>query len=84
MNAQERDFDALEGRLAGTLRPVSPPDEFVQRLRSRIHVPERGDLTVRLQAWVRAMVVFGGVMSGAVVVIAVLRALYHILGRRSG
>jgi hypothetical protein len=84
MNAQESDFDALEGRLAGTLRPVSPPDEFVQRLRSHIHAPERGELTVRLQAWVRVMVVFGGVMSGAVVIVAILRALYHIVGRRNG
>ncbi len=84
MNAQENEFDALEGRLAGTLRPVSPPDEFVQRLRGHIHVPERGEVAIRVREWVRVMVVFGGVLSGAVVFLTVLRALYHILGRRNG
>jgi hypothetical protein len=84
MNVHESDFDELEGRLAGTLRPVSPPDEFVQRLRGHIHVPERGELTVRLREWVSVMVVFGGVLSGALVFVTVLRALSHILSRRNG
>jgi hypothetical protein len=84
MNVHESDFDELEGRLAGTLRPVSPPDEFVQRLRGHIHVPEKGELTVRLREWVSVMVVFGGVLSGALVFVTVLRALSHILSRRNG
>ena len=31
---------ALEEHLAGTLKPVTPPMEVVNRLRERIHFPE--------------------------------------------
>ena len=76
-------LEAIEGRLAGTLRPVTPPTDFVQRLRGHIHLPERGELIVRFEAWERLMLVFGGVLSGAVVILTLARALYHLFGRRS-
>ncbi|MGE5072409.1 MAG: hypothetical protein ACM3MF_03200, partial [Anaerolineae bacterium] len=56
-------LDALEGRLAGTLKPVTPPTDFVQRLRGHIHLPERSELVVRFHDWERLMLVFGGVLS---------------------
>ena len=77
-------IDALEGRLAGTLRPVMPPGDFVQRLRGHIHLPEGGEIVVRLRDWERLMLVFGGVLSGAVAILSVARALYHVFGRRNG
>lgn len=80
----EAQIDAIEGRLAGTLRRVRPRREFVQRLRARIHVPERSEIVVRLQDWERLMLVFGGILSGAVVIVTVARAMYHLFGRRSG
>ena len=72
----------LEAHLAGTLRPVAPPKDFVQRLRDRIHLPERGVLVSRLRDWNRLFLVFGSVMSGMMILITVARALYYMFGRR--
>ncbi len=77
-------LDDIEGRLAGTLRRVAPPTEFVQRLRGHIHLPERSTIVVRLQDWERLVMVFGGVLSGTVVILTVARAMYHLFGRRNG
>lgn len=76
------DLDALEAHLAGTLRPVSPPQDFVQRLRSRIRLPKRDEIVSRLRDWNRLFLVFGSVMSGMVILITIARALYYMFGRR--
>jgi hypothetical protein len=73
---------ALEAHLAGTLRPVIPPNEVVQRLRERIRFPQPEEIASRFRDWQRMFVVFGGVMSGMLVIITVARALYYIVGRR--
>jgi hypothetical protein len=73
---------ALEAHLAGTLRPVSPPLEVVQRLRERIRFPQPEEIVSRFRDWRRLFVVFGGVMSGMLVIITVARALYYLVGRR--
>ena len=57
---------ALEEHLAGTLKPVTPPMEVVQRLRD----------------WNRMFIVFGGVMSGMLLLITVARAFFYLAGRR--
>ncbi len=76
-------IDAIEGRLAGTLRRVTPPPGFVTRLRGHIHVPERSEIAIRLYEWERLLVIFAGILSGAVAVLTVARAMYHLFGRRS-
>lgn len=76
-------IDAIEGRLAGTLKRVSPPNDFVQRLRGHIHFPERSVIVTRLYDWQRLGLVVGSVLSGAVVVLTLARAMYHLFGRRS-
>ena len=76
-------IDAIEGRLAGTLRRVAPPPGFVTRLRGHIHVPERSEIAIRLYEWERLLVIFAGILSGAVAVLTVARAMYHLFGRRS-
>lgn len=78
----EDQIDALEGRLAGTLRRVSPPPEFVTRLRGHIRIPEREEIAIRLYEWERLFIVIGSVLSGAVAILTVARALYHLFGRR--
>ena len=75
-------LEFLEAHLAGTLRPVSPPRDFAQRLRDRIRIPEREVIVSRLRDWNRLLLVFGSVMSGMLVVITVARALYFVVGRR--
>jgi hypothetical protein len=72
---------ALEAHLAGTLKPVTPPMEIVQRLRNRIHFPERQVIVLRLQDWQRMFLVFGGVMSGMLVLITVARAFFYLVRR---
>lgn len=72
----------LEAHLAGTLRPVIPPIDVVQRLRERIRFPQPEEIALRLRDWQRMFVVFGGVMSGMLVIITIARALYYLVGRR--
>ena len=73
---------ALEAHLAGTLRPVTPPLEVVQRLRDRIRFPQPEEIASRFRDWQRMFVVLGGVMSGMLVIITVARALYYLVGRK--
>jgi len=76
------DFESLEAHLAGTLRPVTPPKDFVQRLREHVHLPEREVLVSRLRDWNRLFLVFGSVMSGMLLLITLARALYYLVWRR--
>jgi len=75
-------LNALEAHLAGILRPVTPPMDVVQRLRERIHFPPSREIVSRLRDWQRMFFVFGGVMSGLLVVITIGRALYYLVGRK--
>ena len=77
-----QNLESLEAHLAGTLRPVAPPKDIVQRLRDRVRLPEREVIVNRLRDWKRLLLVFGSVMSGMVVIITVARALYYMFGRR--
>ena len=77
-----KNLESLEAHLAGTLRPVAPPKDFVQRLRGSIRLPERGVIVGRLRDWNRLYLVFGSVMSGMVIVITIARVLYYMFGRR--
>ncbi|HEX9385386.1 MAG TPA: hypothetical protein VF918_03635 [Anaerolineales bacterium] len=78
----EDQINALEAHLAGTLRPVTPPMDVVQRLRERIRFPQPEAIALRLRDWERMFFVFGGVMSGMLVLITVARALYYFFGKR--
>ena len=82
-NLEDNQIGAIEGRLAGTLTHVTPSPDFVTRLRGHIHVPERGEIVIRLYEWEQLAVVFAGVLSGAVAILTVARAMYHLFGRRS-
>ena len=75
-------IDVLEAHLAGTLRPVIPPKDVSQRLRERIRFFQPERIVSRIQDWQRMFVVFGGVMSGMLVIITVARALYYFVGKR--
>ncbi|HMZ08790.1 MAG TPA: hypothetical protein PK078_14330 [Anaerolineales bacterium] len=79
------DLLSLESRLARTLKPVTPSSDIVHRLRGRIQlqIPSRQEITLRLSDWRRLFVVFGGVMSGMLVLLTIARAFYYMSGRRS-
>lgn len=72
----------LEARLAGTLKPVQPSRDMVKRLRERLRFPAREEIVSRLADWKRMFLVFGGVMSGLLIVITLARAFFYLVGRR--
>lgn len=72
----------LETRLSGTLRPIQPSSDIVQRLRERIRFPTPEEIQMRLSDWRRMFLVFGGVMSGMLIIITIARAFFHLVGRR--
>jgi hypothetical protein len=76
------ELQTLEQHLAGALRRVQPPIEIVNRLRERIHFPNRSDLAYQLADWRRLFFVFSGVMSGLLAAITIARAFFYFFGRR--
>jgi len=72
----------LEARLAGTLRPIQPSSDVVQRLRERIRFPTHEEIASRLGDWKKMFLVLGGVMSGLLLVITIARAIFYFVGRR--
>ncbi len=87
MNVQNSKSDqgrlaALEAHLAEALKPIRPRQDFVARLREGIRIPQREEIALRLRDWETLLVVFGGVFSGAVVILTLARAMFHIFGRR--
>jgi len=72
----------IEERLAGTLKPIRPSQDVVQRLRERIRFPVREEIQLRLGDWQRMFLVFGGVMSGMLVIITIARTFFYLVGRR--
>jgi hypothetical protein len=72
----------LETRLAGTLKPIQPSSDIVQRLSERIHFPSPEEIQLRLRDWKRMFLVFGGVMSGLLITITIARAFFHLFGRK--
>ncbi len=78
----EEQLFALEEHLAGTLKPITPPQELVSRLRERIRFPEPEEIVWRLGNWRRLFLVYSGVMSGMLVIITFARAFFYFWGRR--
>ncbi len=78
----EEDIQFLEAHLAGTLKPLAPPREIVQRLSRRIQLPNREKITASLSDWKKMFFVFAGVLSGMLLLITVARAFYYLAGRR--
>jgi hypothetical protein len=72
------ELDILEAHLAGTLKPVAPPSDLIQRLRARINFPAREEIVLRFQDWRKMFLVFGGVMSGLLLIITIARAFFHL------
>ena len=78
----EETFTELEAHLAGTLKPVVPPKKIIQRVNMRMRLPNREEINMRLSDWRRLFLVFGGVISGMLLLISLARAFYYLTGRR--
>lgn len=79
--SSEADLRSLETRLSRTLKRVTPPNGMVERLRSRIQMPTRSEITLRLSDWRRMFFVFGGVISGMLILVTIARAFYYFAAR---
>jgi hypothetical protein len=73
----ETQLDELEAHLAGTLKPLTPPTDLVQRLRERIRFPQPREFRSRIGDWNRLFFIYGGVMSGLLVIITIARAFFY-------
>lgn len=78
----DNELNSLETHLSRTLKRVSPPSGMVERLRGRVQMPTRSEITLRLTDWRRLFVVFGGVMSGMLLLVTLARMFYYFVGRR--
>jgi hypothetical protein len=78
----EEDIQFLEAHLAGTLKPLTPSREIVQRLNRRIQLPNREKIVAHFSDWNRLFLIFAGVISGMLLIITVARAFYYLSGRR--
>ncbi len=77
------ELNDLEASLAGTLKRVKPRKDFVRHLRGHIHLPPRREIASRLRDWQTLFLVFGGILSGLLVLLTVARALFHLVGKRN-
>lgn len=68
----------LEAHLAGTLKPIQPSSDLLQRLRDRIRFPAREQIALRLGDWKKMFLMWGGVMSGMLLIITLARALFYM------
>lgn len=75
----EAQLYALEEHLADTLKPFTPPTDLVARMRDRIWIPQREKIVLRIGSWKRLFLVYGGVMSGFLVIITVARAFFYFM-----
>lgn len=78
----EEDLNLIESHLAGTLKRVSAPQDMFQRLYSRIQMPTRNEISIRLHDWRRLFFVFSGVISGMLLLVTIARTLYYFFARR--
>jgi hypothetical protein len=78
----DEDIQSLEAHLAGTLKSVMPSKKIIQRVSMRMYMPNREEIVMRLSDWRRLFLVFGGVISGMLLLITIARALYYLAGRR--
>lgn len=87
MNARQTpstdiELQSLESHLSRTLKRVAPPNGMVERLRGRVQIPSRSEITLRLSDWRKLFLVFGSVMSGMLLLVTLARAFYYLVGRK--
>lgn len=75
-----KDIRDFEARLAATLKPVSPPDEFVRGLREKllaeIHATEPEQ---RISTRQFALIILAGLLSVLLLVVATIRTIVSLI-----
>ena len=83
VDASKAKIAMLENRLSGTLKPVSPRREFVHGLGNRIQTGKQANFVDRLPGWHYLAVLIAGLVSLAVLLAVVTRALLGLSRKRS-
>ena len=78
----KEDVGELEAYLSGALTPIRPPADVMQRLRARIGNLEPHRIAQRISDWELTIITVGSVMSVAMVILTLTRALFYFFGRR--
>ena len=79
--SQPENTNHLETYLDKAMHSVKPPDDVMNRLRTRIGSLEPSIIAKRLSNWEFTIITIGSVMSAAMVILTVARALFYFFGR---
>ncbi len=75
-------FNNIESYLDSAMKTVRPPEDVMQRLRKKIGSLEPHYIAKRLSNWEFWLIIVGSVMSVAMVILTITRALFYFFGRR--
>ncbi len=78
---EKEQVNELENSLSSLLTPVRPPSDVMQRLKERIGSLEPQRIAKRLSNWELSIITIGSVMSAAMVILTITRALFYFFGR---
>jgi len=81
-DASNAKISFMENRLSGTLKPVAPRQEFVHGLGQRIQAGNRGAFVYRIANWPILAMLIAGLVSLAVLLAMVSRALLALSGKK--
>ena len=82
IQAAKEEVSELENSLSGTLQSIRPPSEVMQRLQERIGKLEPNRIAKRISAWEVSIITAGAVMSVAMLILTVARALFYFFNRQ--
>lgn len=74
----------LEKSLSDTLHTVRPPEDVIQRLQKKIGSLEPNYIAKRITNWELWLITVGTVISAAMVIITLVRALYYFFKKFGG
>ncbi len=81
-DASKEKFASLENQLSGVLKPIKPRKEFVHGVAQRIQTAPRATFVDRIANWHLLAMVIAGLISLAVFLAIVGRALFSLVGKK--
>ena len=75
--AVKEEVSELESSLSGALQSIHPPNDVMQRLQERIGKLEPNRIAKRISTWELSIITAGAVMSVAMLILTVARALFY-------
>jgi len=81
-DASRDKFNSMERRLSGVLRPIKPRKEFVYGVAKHIQSAPQTTFVERVTSWHVIAMILAGLVSLAVFLAVVWRALESIMGKK--